>query len=279
MRTRLLAIIVLSSSLSCVAQTDFGISYRLGVPLQKMADHMRPAHQAVFSGNYRLPIKKHQQVWVGAELGIGNYAHKTIEQTFQFRDGSTTQTDVRYNSSLAYANAVLRYDIPLKGRVTPYVNLKGGYTSFYTSIYIEDPTDPDGCKALDKDVALKDGSMTWGYGGGFRVNISKKGRKANTYLLDFNVSTMRGGNVDYLNVKTLGEHNHNGQPSEEGVKPLTTKFINVNTQDIHEHQLAEVYNSDIRLLQVNMGLIMKFDGTGSCSGKKKTHCRKSTAAF
>ena len=265
MRKYLPAIILLIASFNGLAQGDIGISYTLGVPLQSLAKHSQVAHQAVFSGNFRLPAKKHPQFFAGFEFGIGNYAHKTIEQTFTFSDGSTTKTDVRYNSNIGFANAVLRYDIPFKGRVVPYVNLKGGVTGFFTSIYIEDPKNPDGCEALDKDLAFKDMAMTYTYGGGFRINISRNKNGNHSYLLDLGVNNTRGGSVDYLNVKDLGEMDHStmGGTNPDGGKPLTTKFINVNTQNIHEHQLAEVYNSPIRLLQVNLGFVVKFNSTGS----------------
>ncbi len=33
-----------------------------------------------------------------------------------------------------------------------------------------------------------------------------------------------------------------------GGKPLLVKFINVGTQDIHQHKVAQVYNSPLRIL-------------------------------
>jgi len=268
MRKYLPAIILLISTLNCLAQGDIGIAYTVGVPLQTLAKHTQPAHQAVFTGNFRLPVKAHPYFFAGIELGIGNYAHKTIEQTFKFSDGTTTRTDVRYNSNIGFANAVFRYDIPFKGRVVPYVNLKGGVTSLFTGIYVEDPKNPDGCEALDKDLAFKDATMTYSYGGGFRINISKQKNGRHSYLLDLGVNNTRGGNVDYLNVKDLGEHDHSTMGGTSDAKPLTTKFINVNTQSIHEHQLAEVYNSPIRILQINLGLVVKFNPEGAKAQKK-----------
>ena len=270
MRKYLPAIILLLSSLNCLAQGDIGISYAAGVPLQSLAKHTQVAHQAVFSGTFRLPVKKHPYFFAGFEFGIGNYAHKTIEQTFTFSDGSTTLTDVRYNSNIGYANAVFRYDIPFKGRVVPYVNLKGGVTGLFTGIYVEDPKNPGGCEALDKSTAFKDATMTYTYGGGFRINLSKQLNGRHSYLLDLGVNNTRGGTIDYLNVKDLGSHDHStmGGTDPDGGKPLTTKFINVNTQNIHEHQLAEIYSSPVRLLQINLGLFIKFNPEGVKAPKK-----------
>ena len=38
-------------------------------------------------------------------------------------------------------------------------------------------------------------------------------------------------------------------------KPLNVKFINATTQQIHEHQVAEVYNSPLRMLEFKMNAV------------------------
>lgn len=259
MRKYLPAFLLIFLSSATYAQVELGLGYSLGVPLQKMAKHIQPAHQALLSGSYRLPIQKIPTLWAGLEIGTGSYGHKTIEQTFQFSDGTTTRTDVRYNSNIAYAAAVLRYEAPVKGPVIPYAKLSGGYMGFYTNIFIEDPENPDGCAAMDNDLVLSDGNFVVSYGGGLRILLKKSKTTDADYMLDLNVDKTMGGKVDYLNVRHLGEHHDPGTGSDPEAKPLTTRFINVNTQNIHEHQLAEVYTSPIRLLQVRLGFVMKIN--------------------
>jgi len=41
--------------------------------------------------------------------------------------------------------------------------------------------------------------------------------------------------------------------------PLNIRFVNVSTQAIHEHQLAEVYNSPLRLLEIKAGVVWQLD--------------------
>ena len=37
-------------------------------------------------------------------------------------------------------------------------------------------------------------------------------------------------------------------------KPLEVEFINVNTQAIHEHTVAQVYTSSLRMLEFRLGI-------------------------
>jgi len=251
--------VLLFSTFYASSQVEMGLGYGMGVPLKDMAKHIQLAHQGVFQLNYRLPIKKHPQFVVGLETGIGMYAEKTINQTFTFTDGSTTNTDVRYSSNIGFVNLVARYDIPVKGKVVPYVHLIGGYDEFYTDVYVEDPSDPMGCKPLENENAFNDHTFTWGYGGGMQINLGESKRKScgAQYKLDLAVTNVYGGDLEYLNVKHLGTHNHS-DPTSPDNKPFVSKFINVNSQAIHEHQLAEIHNSNLRMLQIRVGMIVQF---------------------
>ena len=241
-------------SLNAHSQFEVGSAYTLGIPLQKMGSYLQPAHQFTMQGNYNLRISKLKNLWVGLEIGAGMYGNKTINQHFKFSDGSVTSTDVRYTNSVEFINTAVRYDIPVKGKVTPYATAKAGYINLSTNINIEDPDDPDGCTPLEHKRVFQDNTITYSYGAGVRVNVCKAG--GDRYQLDFAVSNTYGGKLNYINVKDLGKHQHEPDP-ESSAKPLNAKFINVNTQNVHEHQLAEVYNSSFRMLQIKLGFIVK----------------------
>jgi len=253
------AVLLFSSFYASSQQVEMGLGYGMGVPLKDMAKHMQLAHQGVFNINYRLPIKNYPQFVVGIETGIGTYAHKTINQTFQFTDGTTTNTDVRYSSNIGFVNLVARYDIPVKGAVVPYLHLIGGYDELYTDVYVEDPADPMGCKPLENENAFNDHTFTWGYGAGVQIKLKESKRKScgATYKLDLAATNVYGGDLEYLNVKHLTAHNHS-DPQSPDTKPFVSKFINVNSQAIHEHQLAEIHESRFRMLQIRIGLVIQF---------------------
>ena len=257
-------VVLLFSSFYANSQLEMGLGYGLGIPLKDMARHIQPAHQGILTLNYRLPIKNYPQFLVGIETGIGNYAEKTINQTFQFTDGTSTMTDVRYSSNIGFVNAVLRYDIPVKGNAVPYLHLIGGYNKFYTDVFVEDPDDPSGCEPLENENAFNDHTFTWGYGAGVQIKLNEKKRKpgAASYKLDLAVTNVYGGKLEYLNVKHLKEHNHN-DPLSPDSKPFVSRFVNVSTQAIHEHQVAEIFESNLRLLQIRVGFVIQF-GKKSC---------------
>ena len=75
------------------------------------------------------------------------------------------------------------------------------------------------------------------------------------------VNQVTGYNLDYINTKNIQDHVHVDpnapQPLPGKGEPLNVRFVNVNTQAIHEHQVAEVYNSPLRMLDIKLGVIFK----------------------
>jgi hypothetical protein len=140
-------------------------------------------------------------------------------------------------------------------KIIPYISGKAGYTSFFSNIFIEDPHDIDGCQPLDKKNLIKDGTFSTGYGGGIQLDwslFSKSTEKGRRYI-DIGVNKISGRNIDYINTKKLIDPAN--PPVGTNGKPLNVKFINATTQQIHEHQVAEVYNSPLRLLEFKINAV------------------------
>jgi hypothetical protein len=97
--------------------------------------------------------------------------------------------------------------------------------------------------------------MYWGAGAGFQINpsIFSKQKKDGPVMIDISINTIRGGQLDYINTKHLKDEQDIPQT---GGKPLMVRFINVNTQDIHEHKVAQVYTSALRILEIRAGVIL-----------------------
>jgi hypothetical protein len=206
-------------------------------------------------GLYQLP-RQLKNLSVGLELGAGIYAHKKIDQTFNFDANTSTVVPVNYNSNVFNANLQARYQLlDEKYMIVPYINAKAGLYTFYSNITIEDPNDPDGCQPLDKKNLINDNTMYWGAGAGFQINpsIFSKRKKDGPVKIDISINTIRGGKLDYINTKHLKDEHD--MPSTGG-KPLIVKFINVSTQDIHEHKVAEVYTSALRILEIRGGVVL-----------------------
>ena len=68
--------------------------------------------------------------------------------------------------------------------------------------------------------------------------------------MDLSVNNIQGGNLNYINTKRLVDANN--PPVNSDGKPLNITFINASTQQLHEHQVAEVYTSPLRMMEIKI---------------------------
>jgi hypothetical protein len=252
----LLLAVVVSSTIQ--AQFTGKSSYTIGIPQGKMADNINPVHQFIIGGGYQLP-GPFKNINIGAELGAGNYANLRVPMEFSFGYGTPTTTNINYSSNTYLANAVIVADLLTKTAIRPYVTAKVGYQVWSSNIRIDDPKDIDGCRPLESRSLLKDKTTTISYGGGVKVDMSKmfRIREKNKHFLDISVTQLQGGTIDYINTRKLNDHDHNAVLGD-GAKSLNMKFINVTNSITHEHQIAEVYSTPLRLLEIKIGYHMNF---------------------
>jgi hypothetical protein len=247
-------------TMSLQAQFRTGISYVLGVPLSKMADNINPIHQVNVSGGYTPASFK----WItfGAELGAGNYANKRVLTTFNFGNGNPTETYVNYSSNTISTNANFAINFTKDKLFTPYVIVKTGYSKFFSNIFVEDPKDIDGCKALEKKSIIKDKTTTLSYGGGFRYEVGNKSKskKGVRQFIEFQIAKVKGGDVDYINTRNLLEphHTNSSNTNSNGGKSVAMSFINVQSNVIHNHYVAEMYTTPLRLVEIKLGYCLQF---------------------
>ena len=240
-------------------QWKFTSSYSLGIPRQEMGKNIQPAHSLQTGVLYQLPGEL-KRLSVGLEFGIGIYAYERIDQTFQFDNNTATVLPVDYSSNLFNANLQARFNLLSdKYLIIPYVNAKGGLYNFYSSIYIGDPEDADGCHALEQENIISDKTMYWSAGGGLQINtgIFSKNKHSSIVMIDLSANTIRGGTLNYINTKHLMDAQSTSDPDG---KPLTVEFINVSTQSIHEHTVAQVYTSTLRMLEFRAGITINLCG-------------------
>jgi hypothetical protein len=245
--TTLIGAFVLGTSM---AQLSIGSGYQLALPLGQMKTNINPTHSMTVAGLYQLRNNM-QQLSLGLEFGLGSYAQKNMEQTFTFSNGNQTVTNVNYSSNMWQAAALVRYDLLKRSNITPYVSSKVGYNRLYANIRIDDPRDADGCHPLDRKSLLGDGTMTASAGLGVKLDMAAFSRSwdRGQGWFDLNVNYTTGGTVSYINTRKLSSAT---TASSEGAQPLNLQFINVNTQNIHQHQVAEVFTSPLRMLQVQL---------------------------
>ena len=242
-----------------MAQYSGTFSYALSAPGGDMANNIGLLHSAKLNIGRELPGAL-SRVLVGVELGVGTYALITKEQTFQFADGSTTRTKVNYSSNVFQAGVFTQVDILKNKKVIPYIKANAGLAKFYSNVAVQDPEDPDGCQPLEKKSLVKDNTLATGYGAGMRVSIGSLcgGSRSVGQWIDFSITRVTGGDVSYINTKRLKDHYHTAADTDPKSTPVVQRFINATTQNIHEHQVAELYTSPLRMLEFRIGYTVKF---------------------
>jgi hypothetical protein len=256
---KLIATLLISLCFSSLfGQSYMNIGYSLSAPQQQMNEKINPLHSLAAGIQFQIPKVKRLQL--GAEASWGTYASTTKEQTFTFSNGSTTRTNVNYSSNVLQGALTARVLLLKNKGVTPYITGKAGYASFYSTIFIEDPHDVDGCRPLDQKTLLKDGTITGGYGGGLQIDWSVFSPKADKRrgFIDFRVQNIRGNNIEYINTKKLYDAGSAPTTDPDG-KAVSVPFINATTNEIHEHQVAEVYNTPLRMLEFKVSWVFVLD--------------------
>ena len=256
-------LIAFTVSMSANSQVEMGAAYSLALPQQEMASNIQPVHN--LNGSFLYHLKgKLSRVAVGGELGIGIYALITREQDLRFPDGSSINTDITYESNLFTGNLQTRISLFENARVNPYLIGKAGYANMFSDINIEDPDDPLGCRPLDRKNLMRDHSFFLAYGAGVQIGLEPNCKKQKPGISFINISVTRiaGGSLDYINTKHIMDHSHadpsTSPPQLPKSTPLNVRFVNASTQIMHEHQVAEVYNSPLRLLDIRVGVHFRF---------------------
>lgn len=249
MKRFLLLSFLLLFTISLFAQFEITGGYSMSIPRGKMNDYINLTHSISLRGIYRIPVNT--KVWVGADLSVGTYAQKTEQQTYEFTDGTTTTTNVRFSSNAFNGHAVMGYDLLNDGKIIPYITAKAGFSNYYSSIYIENPNDADGCHPLQNKNVFGDATFSYGAGAGVRLDGKQlfKSRSDN-WAIDFSVNYLTGGTLDYLNVRHIQDNTGSG-------KDFMVKFVNVTTQQIHEHKVSEVYTSKLNQLDLRVGFVYR----------------------
>ncbi len=264
MKHFLLPLFLFISSVTVAQNFEWGLGFVNQTPLGSMSDNIRGANGINTQFGYRIPVLKNKFV-ITTEFGTGRYGKQRLEQTFQ-NDVVTTPTNfmVNYINFANYSHLNLRYELVKDKKVIPYVHVLGGRQTLGTRVRInihEDQVGGDDCVPLEDEVTFRKRNMVYGYGGGILVNLlSKQEIKSGLpYIrLNFSVTQIEGRNMDYINVKQLQEVQSIPQPND-GSKEWAVPFTNLNTDNIHNHTIARVYNSPLRQLQFRLGVLISLD--------------------
>jgi len=243
-----------------------GLNYNADIPLMSAMPKMSMNN----GGGATLFFKpvEDSRFSVVSDLSAGCFAYKTIKQDYIFTDGGSTSTNVNYSSNMMKALLGFQLDFGKRNDACiPYLRVQGGYNFMNSKIYIEDPSDPDGCKALENRITFSNGNFIYSLGGGLLINLKRyagnEPPKNNHHYIDISLSYLGGSRAQYVNVNYMTDTEHgvtNGcnMSSMPGTRDLDAKFVNVSTNNVHEHKIAEVYTSPFKMINFKIGYVFLF---------------------
>lgn len=251
---------LLASTFLFAQKHEFGIGYQLSLPRQMMEKGWNNGHG--LNMDYFFHPKTIKGFSIGTHLGYGSYASQSQPQVYRFIDGTITHTTVDLSSSIASGSLSARFAPWVSKKVSPFAEVQGGYMGMFSNLYIQDPADPLGCRALESTTLVNSGSLFYALGGGIQVYIGKsKDKPKNIHLLELSARTLWGGEMEYANMNRLYNHadvtsNPMTDP-EMGETPLMVTFINASTSQQHMHTVAELYNHPLRMVQIQLQYVFR----------------------
>jgi hypothetical protein len=230
---------------------DMGSSFNYARPIGGMARNIEQGFGITFEG---ARVLKNAPFTVGLEFAYNAYGRDVSRQQFTFDDGTVTETNVIVTNSFANLMATGKFFLRKEKLLNPYLSGKIGYSWYKTNLVIEDPEDEDGCKPLDSDKLLVDGTFLASGGAGVRLDFNAvfKNMKTNTLFFDVSAHLTQGGTVEYMNV-----HNHSSPAQQTPDSDVTARFINNRTQIVHEHHVGHVYSSLVEMMEYRIGVVFR----------------------
>lgn len=271
MKKILFALLPFLTSTILISQNfKIGFNYGADVPFKSQMPNMSTNHSAGFALLYK-PVKN-SPIWFAFDFSAGCFASRTVNQEYMFTDGSTTKTDVNYSSNMTKCLLGAQIDLGKRDNlILPYLKAQGGFARTGARIFIEDPSDPDGCKALENKLTFSNANLIYSVGGGIQLNINKLNQRNSPLqqYIDFGINYIGGNEAKYVNIKYMKDHvhgintlgsaassSHNEHNSD--TREITATFINVSSNNTHEHKVAEVYTSPFKMINIRLGYVLTF---------------------
>jgi hypothetical protein len=228
---------------------EIGLGYTYMAPAGQMQHNIQRGHG--FTMDYYI-VPNAGRFGIGAEFNYTLYGYSKTRQLYSFDDGTQADMDIVVNNSITTFMLGGRYYLRDASLLRPYVNLKAGYSIFTTDLNIYDPSDWDNCEPIDTELLIKDGTLVASAGAGVQYDLSGlfKRMRSDLLVLNLSVNLTMGGRVNYMNTDAPTHHH----PSTSDV---TARFINTQTQIVHDHHVGYVYTSYAEMVDMRAGLVLR----------------------
>jgi opacity protein-like surface antigen len=229
----------------------FGMNYGFTLPTGGMKQNIRYGNGFGMSLLFTEPSNR---LSIGPEFIYGNYGHSKSQQDYEFPDGTTAPMNIIVNNNFINMMATARLNLVVDGPIRPYATAKLGYSLFTTRLNIVDPNDNDSCEPVESNLLTHDGTIIYSAGGGVSIDaaaIFRKAQRGRVYI-DVSSTITQGGRINYMNEDAPDPHmSHNSSTRAEEVQ---ARFINTQTQVVHEHHVGYLYNSFVQMVDFRLGL-------------------------
>ncbi len=258
-RILLFVLLFLSAEISA-QQSQFGMYIPTDIPFKADMPYMSTNVGFGLSGGYSFASST--PFYLEFKSSWGSYSSTTLSQTYSFSNGTQTNVNVDYRSSMHKYLLGTKWMIgnsykTIRGYVTPQV----GLANFRSRIVIADPQDEDDCQALERRTTQKFAGFVYGGELGAEIameHIFKKIQQENTHKIILSLNYLAGfKHFEYVNIRYMMDEVH-GEHTMNDDRDINAQFINVSTNAIHEHKIAELYHSPLRFWGFNIGYVVKF---------------------
>jgi hypothetical protein len=248
-----------------------GQTFRLGtyVPIDIPIKHEMPKAGIASGLGLSLAIQPFKRIPVAMEMkgNLGIYSNRTLEQTYQFSDGSQTITDVNYTSNFHKALIGTRVstgnqESPIRVFLTPQI----GYGFMNSRIRIADPLDEDDCKPLEKRITQRFQGAIYGAELGLDMQFGKligsnSSDRHNRLIVSVNfLGSFK--DFEYVNIKYMEDKPHEVAMGEHTIpeddRDINATFVNVSSNNLHQHKIAELYKTPLSFIGVQIGYTYNF---------------------
>lgn len=233
---------------------ELGAGYLYANPFGGMGDVIDYGHGGNLSFGGVTPT---QRFVFGADVSYTQYDREKSTQQYTLDDGTIAPMEMNVVSYYANIMAYTRWYLSTHGVVRPYLTGKVGYAMYATDLNIYDPDDTDHCEPLENDALYSDGTFIGSIGAGAKLDMVTFFRSLSpgTFYFESSVNLTQGGQVRYMNAEA--DHHQASHPGV--VDHATAKFINTQTQIVHEHHVGYLYSNPVQMMELRFGFCWNFN--------------------
>jgi hypothetical protein len=208
----------------------------------------------LFYGSREKPLS------LGLSFSRSNYGEKHTSVSIPTYYGEMSR-NLRVNNDFTNISIYSRYKLSkINDFILPFVEGKIGWGFLSTRLHFDESADMGGCEPVQQNTVHQDGNWIGYAGAGMDLKLTgifrkeKEERNVNTYLT-LSAGYSAGGKISYFNAEHADASSHQHSSDTES---FNAEFINTQTQEVHEHSIGYLYNSNLSMAEFKLGFSLRF---------------------